>query len=84
MNTNVGWYDLQKWSFGIQVIEGEKEMAKTSGFGELSVASSNDLSQGFIGSLSGDGYLSLPHRHFEQRYSSRFARCEPLGLSSRS
>jgi len=55
VNTNVSWSDLQKWPFGIEVIERGEELAKTSDPGELPVFASNGLSQGFVASLSGDG-----------------------------
>lgn len=55
VNTIVSWSDLQTWPFGIEVIEGGKELAKTSDPGEPPVVASNDLNQGFVASLSGGG-----------------------------
>lgn len=52
VNTYVSWSGLQKWPFGVKVIEGEKERAKMSSPGDLAVVAPNDFDQGFFAYMS--------------------------------
>jgi len=54
VNTNVSWSDLQKWPFGVGVIEGENKLAETSFPGEFPFIAPKDLTQGFVASISDD------------------------------
>ena len=52
LNTNISWADLQKWPFGVEVIEAEKELADMKDMGELPDVAANGYAQGFVASAA--------------------------------
>lgn len=54
MNTNVSWADLQKWPFGVELVESEKEATDPSTPSEHPIIISSGLSQGFLASMIDD------------------------------
>ena len=62
LNTNVSSSDLQRWPFGIEMVEEEKELANTEDASSLPFAAASGLTQGFVASLSvEDGDIHSSH-----------------------